>query len=43
MPALHLHRDFAGPELISYSLIEHACNHNTNNLALTAPETVLAY
>src|SRR5271156_131305 len=35
MPTLHLHRDFAGAELISYLFIEHARNHKTHHLALT--------
>src|SRR3981189_1838677 len=35
MAAMDLHRDFAGPEIKSYLLIEHARNHQAHNLALS--------
>src|SRR3981189_890621 len=42
VPPLDLHRDFAGPEIKSYLLIEHAPDHQTHNLALACGQRFMA-
>src|SRR5216684_3853860 len=43
MAAMDLHRDFAGPEIISYLLIEHARNHEAHDFAFARRQRLVAF